>query len=173
MSRQRVIWVHPASYTFRLDEPERILETIWGERPGWGYLRRRDMWVQKECTVEELQSQGYVIRVPVSEDGAQTCPHCRMYICDVPGFLVRKHLTECGGTGDDWYKMEEGAVNDQRLRVHQARLMAEQLRIQKEMEEAERKERFERIREENVARQHGRDRKARLKRETQEELRRR
>jgi hypothetical protein len=173
MIKKQTIWVHASSYTFRLDEPERILETIWTERPGWGYLRRRDLWVRRECSVDEMQKEGYVLRVPVSEDGARTCPHCTMYICGIPGFLVKKHIAECGGAGDTWTKLEAMVIDEQRVRIHEANLLAEKLRMEKEMEEAERRERFERIREENVARQRGKDRKARLKKETREELRKR
>lgn len=173
MTKKTTIWVHPTTYTFRLDEPERMLETIWSERPGWGYIRRRDLWVRKDASVEEMQGAGYVLRVPVSEDGAQTCPYCGMYICGIPGFLVKKHFAECGGLGESWSKLEEAVIEDQRLKIHEANLLAEKLRLEKEAEEAERKERFERIREDNLSRQRNKDRKARLKRETREELRRR
>lgn len=173
MTEKQTIWIHSSSYTFRLDEPDRMLETIWSERPGWGYLRRRDLWVKREISVEEMKKQGYVLRVPVSQDGARTCPHCGMYICGIPGFLVKKHITECGGGGGSWNKLEEAVIDEQRLRIHEARLLEETLRMEREMQEAVRKERFDRIREQNVARQQGKDRKSRLKKETREELRRR
>ncbi|MDQ7781481.1 MAG: hypothetical protein RDU20_01285 [Desulfomonilaceae bacterium] len=172
MNKKQTIWIHPTSYTFRLDEPERMLETIWSERPGWGYLRRRDLWIRKEASVDEIRNAGFVPRVPVSEDGALTCPHCGMYICGIPGFLVKKHVAECGGLGNSRAKLEEEVIEDQRRKIHEANLLAEQLRIEKEMEEEARRERFDRIREDNLSRQRNKDRKARLKRETREELRR-
>jgi len=150
-----------------------MLETIWSERPGWGYIRRRDLWIRKVASVEEMQRAGYVLRVPVSEDGAQTCPHCGMYINRIPGFLVKKHVAECGGLGENWAKLEEAVIEEQRLKIHEANLLAEKLRMEKEAEEAARRERFDRIRDDNLSRQQSKDRKARLKRETREELRRR
>lgn len=173
MTKKQTIWIHPTSYTFRLDEPERMLETIWSERPGWGYIRRRDLWIRKVASVEEVQRAGFVLRTPVSEDGAQICPHCGMYISGVPGFLVKKHFAECGGLGENFTKLEEAVIEEQRYKLHEAAVLAEMLRMEKEMEEAARKERFDRMREENLARQQNKDRKARLKRETREELRRR
>ncbi len=173
MTNKQTIWIHPTSYTFRLDEPERMLETIWSERPGWGYIRRRDLWLRKEASVQEMQRAGYVLRVPVSEDGAQTCPHCGMYIFQIPGFLVKKHIAQCGGLGENWAKLEENMIEDQRIRIHEARMLAEKLQMEREMVEAERRERFDRIRGDNLSRQRTKDRKARLKRETREELKRR
>jgi len=173
MSEKRTVWIHEASFTFRLDEPTRILETIWSERPRWGYLRRKDLWVRRECSIEELSRAGYTIRKPVREDGAQLCPHCHMYIVGIPGHLVKKHLTECSGGGEDWKRLEDTLMDDIRLKRYQAKLLAEKERIERELEEAERKERFERIKEEMLAKQRDKDRKARLKRETREELRQR
>jgi hypothetical protein len=173
MSEKCTVWVHEASFTFRLDEPRRILETIWSERPGWGYIRRKDLWVPRECSIEELRRAGYVLRKPVAEDGAQVCPHCNMYIVGIPGHLVKKHVAECGGGGEDWKKLEDTLMENIRLRLHEARILAEKVRIERELEEAEKKERFERVKEEMLARQRDKDRKARLRRETREELRRR
>lgn len=170
-NRKRTIWVHPASYTFSLDEPERILETIWGERPGWGFLRRKDMWIKQETTVEELLGKGYVLKNTASAGGACACPTCGMHIEGIPGNLVAKHMSECAGAGEDWQSLENTVIDEVRIKLHLAKILAEKLRIEKELEEAEKRERFERIREENLARQRQKDRKARLKRETREELR--
>lgn len=173
MSKKQTMWVHPSSLTFRLDEPTKVLETIWSERPGWGFIKRRDLWQRKECSIDDLLRAGYVLRRPVSEDGALTCPYCGMYIVGIPGNLVRKHFAECGGGGEDWMKLEAAVMDDVRIKQHQARLMAEKLRMERELAEAEKKERFDRIRDEQLVRQKDKDRKARLRRTTKEELMRR
>ena len=173
MEDTRTVWIHPSSYTFRLDKPDRILETLWSERPGWGLLRRKDVWVMKECSIEELIQHGYVMREPVTQGGAVICPTCGMYISGIPGQLVRKHFAECSGHGEDWQKQEQALIDDTRLRQYQAKLLAEKLRLERELEEAEKRERFDRIKEENLARQQQKNRKARLKREAREQLRQR
>lgn len=173
MEDKRTVWIHPSSYTFRLDKPDRILETVWSERPGWGFIARKDVWIRKECSVQELVRNGYVMRESVHEGGAMICPSCGIYISGIPGHLVTKHFAECSGRGEDWQKQEEALIDDIRLRQHEAKILAEKLHIQRELEEAEKRERFDRIKEENAARQKQKDRKARLKREAKEELRRR
>jgi hypothetical protein len=164
-------WIHPATYTYRFDEPERMLETLWCERPGWGYLRRRDLWLRVETTAEELDRQGFVPRLPPAEDGARLCPYCGMYICGIPGFLVEKHLGECRGGEENWMRLEDILIDDVRRTRYERKILEQQLREQAELAEAEKRERFDRIREENAARQQSKDRKARLRRETKEELR--
>jgi hypothetical protein len=165
------LWIHPASYTYRFDRPERMLETLWCERPGWGYLRRRDLWIEVEAAAHELHGQGLVMREPLAENGARLCPHCGMYICGIPGFLVEKHLAACRGGEENWMRIEEFLVEDMRRKRYERQILALKLREEAELAEAERRERFDRIREENAARQQSKDRKARLRRETKEELR--
>ncbi len=174
MTQDKTFWVHPGSYTFRRDRPEKSLETVWTAHPDWGYIRRRDLWVMRECSVEEIQREGFIERKPLASEEVRTCPYCRMYISSVPGYLVSKHITECGGGGEEnWRRLEESVVSDKRVREFEARIIAERLRKQKELEEMERKERFERIRDEQIARQVAKDRKRRLKEETKETLRKR
>lgn len=157
--------------TYRLDPPEKVLETLWCERAGWGYLRRRDLWIATDFSPEELEAWGYVLREPLSEDGAQCCPYCGMYICSVPGALVAKHFVDCRGGGENWQKIEEIVTEDQRRRKYEAKILAEKLRLETELAEMEKRERFDKIKEEQATRQIQKDRKARLKRETKEELR--
>lgn len=173
MSERQTLWVHPASFTFSLDPPQQPMETVWAERPGWGYIRRRDLWIQRECTVEEVQAQGYVLKKPVGADDVQICPHCGMYVCSIPGALIRKHIAECRGGREDWKTLEDAIIHDQRMRSFEAQVLAERLREQEERELAEKRERFDKIRDEHVARQEAKDRKKRIKKETREEFRRR
>jgi hypothetical protein len=166
------MWIHPASYTYRPDEPERMLETLWCERPGWGYLRRRDLWTESEASAEELERQGFVRREPVSEeDGARLCPHCGMYMSSIPGFLTVRHLAECRGGEENWMKIEEMLTEDVRRKRYEGAILEAKLREQSELAEAEKRERFDRIKEDQATRQYAKDRKAKLKRETKEELR--
>jgi hypothetical protein len=173
MGKQQTLWIHPASYTFSPDAPEKLMETVWAERPGWGYMRRRDLWIEKVCTIEEMQAQGYVLKKPVDGEEVQLCPHCGMYICSIPGALLQKHRAECKGGHEEWKILEDALIQDQRRRNFEAEIMAARLREQEEQELAGKRERFDRIREEQVTRQEAKDRKKRLRRETREELRRR
>ena len=169
MKSQQTIWIHPATLTYRLDAPEKMLETMWCERAGWGFLRRRDLWIETESSAEELRAGGYVLREPLSEDGAQSCPYCGMYICSIPGALAAKHFSQCRGGGEDWQKMEEVLVEDQRRKKYEAKILYEKLRLETELAEMEKRERFDKIKEEHSVRQLQKDRKARLRRETKDE----
>jgi hypothetical protein len=171
MAKRQVFWVHPTSYTYRVDEPEKLLETLWVERPGWGYLMRSDLWLSRECSEEELLSKGYREMVPVADGQASLCPFCRMYICDIPGYLVEKHMAECGGGRGEPYALLENAINEQRRVIHERRILEAIQRAKEELEEAERRERFDRIREEQLERQQQKDRKKRLKEEVRDQLR--
>ena len=166
-----VLWIHPGSFTYRVDEPEKPLETIWSAHPDWGYLRRRDLWIQTERPEKDMVNEGYVARKPLTDANVRTCPHCGMYICSIPGALVKKHLSECGGRGENWLKIEEAIVSDHRRRNHEAKILAEKMREKAELESLERRERFNDIRESAVAKQLAKDRKRRLKQQTKEELR--
>lgn len=164
------VWIHSASYTYRLDPPEKPLEAVWIAHPGWGYIRRRDLWVRRECPAETLRSQGYVELKP-GDDEVTRCPYCGMHISSIPGALVRKHMAECGGQGENWLEIEDALIDDQRRKDFAAKLEAERLREQAEQEAMEKKERFDRIREDYLARQLQKDRKKRIKQETREDLR--
>jgi hypothetical protein len=167
----REIWIHQASYTYRLDPPRSMIETIWAERPGWGYLKRRDLWVLFEATEDELIEFGFVEQQPSTDGDVKRCPSCGMYISSVPGYLVAKHLAECRGTGENTYKIEEAASHGQRVAKFERELNDRSLREQQEQKEAVLRERFDRIKEENLARQKSKDRKGRMKQETREHLR--
>lgn len=167
----QTLWIHPASYTYRSDYPERMIETLWVERQGWGYLMRRDLWIPTDLSVEELEAQGYERWTPPGKDDAFRCPSCGMYICRVPGYLARKHIQACGAGGEDWQKIEDAMISNIRMEMYHQRLLEEKRRELEEQMELARQERFDRIREEQQARQLAKDRKRRLREETREKLR--
>jgi hypothetical protein len=170
MAKEQTFWVHQASFTYRIDPPEKILETLWSARKGWGYLKRRDLWTQKRCTIEELVNDGFEPIKPQGHPDVKVCPHCGMYMCDIPGSLMTKHIALCKGGGENWLAIEDAIVHDIRVKQYFGKIMAEKLREQQELEEAEKRERFDRIREDAQTRQLAKDRKKRLKQETREEL---
>jgi hypothetical protein len=169
MPKQQTFWIHPASLTCRLDSPDPLLETVWVERQGWGYLRRRDLWIKRDCSLEELESEGYVLRKTPGDEDVLVCPYCRMYMQTIPGSLVQKHIAACRGGNEDWQKLEDALISDQRMQAYEAKILAEKLREEAELADAERRDRYDKIREGNVARQTRKDRKKRLKEETKEE----
>ncbi len=173
MAGKQSYWVHAASFTYREDAPEKLIETLWVQRAGWGYIKRRDLWVLRQCSREELVAHGYVIRRPVPDEEVLNCPHCGMYMCLIPGYLVHKHIAECGGGAGEGQAMEEALVQDQRMKKYAQKILADKMREAAELEEMERRERFGKIREEQQARQLQKDRKKRLKEQTREELRKR
>ena len=165
------MWIHPATYTYRMDQPENELDSLWVERPGWGYLLRRDLWVNVDVSAEELRQQGYEEMRPETDEQVSYCPFCHMYICDIPGYLQEAHFLECGGSGEDPLALEDSMISEQRRLMFERTVMAKRRRELEELEEAERKERFDRIKDEAQARQLSKDRKQRLKKETRELLR--
>lgn len=171
MSPKQTFWVHPASFTYSVDEPTNLLETLWCERPGWGYLKRRDLWITRETDLNELHAAGFQPRKPVSDQGVATCPFCGMYMSCIPGSLVNKHKSECGGFGENWQALEEALITDIRMRVYEKKIADQKRREQEELKDTERRERQDGIKEGLVARQLQKDRKRRLKQETKEELR--
>lgn len=170
MTTEEIIWIHPATFTYRYDAPEKILETLWCERAGWGYLRRRDLWIVSDLSPGDLEAWGYVLREPLNGDKARACPFCGMYICSIPGALVTKHFSECRGGGENWQKIEDILTEDQRRKKYEAKILSEKMRLETELAEMEKRERFDKIKDEQSVRQLRKDRKARLKRETKEEL---
>lgn len=166
---KQVVWVHPASFTYRLDQPEKVLETVWVAHPGWGYLRRRDLWVRREGSIADIRAQGFIERKPLSDEGVRICPFCLMYISSIPGSLVQKHLAQCGGRVEDWLKLEQDVVEDVRRKNYERAILEERMREQAEQDVLERKERFDRVREDLVQRQLDKDRKKRLREETKQE----
>lgn len=171
MSKEQTFWVHQASFTYRTDPPERPLETVWSARKGWGYLKRRDLWIEKRCRLDDLLDRGYEAMKPPDGNSVIVCPHCGTYISDIPGSLVSKHMAVCRGGGEDWLAIEDVIIHDIRVKQYERKILAAKLREQQEQEEAEKKERFDRIRDDAQARQLSKDRKKRLKQETKEDLR--
>jgi hypothetical protein len=168
------VWVHPASYTFRSDQPERLIETLWVQRSGWGYLKRRDMWIRTDQSIEELEARGYQAWIPPHQANETfRCPSCGMYISNVPGYLAKKHVAACSGSDENWQATEDKMIAGIREEIYQRRLIEQKRRELEEQAEMERQERFDRIREEQQTRQSAKDRKKRLKEETREQLRKR
>lgn len=168
-ARGRRFWIHQSSFLFRRDKPETMIETVWIAHPNWGYIRRRDLWVSVECSEQELRARGFIERKQPPDEAVTFCPHCGMYISGVPAFLIHKHSSICGGPGQEWLKMEEVMISDRRVAYYE-KLIADRLAAEKAEQEAqERKERFDKVREENLARQMQKDRKKRLKEETKRE----
>jgi len=92
-----------------------------------------------------------------------------MYINGIPGYLVQKHTAQCGGPGEDWLKMEESMISERRIAYYQKMIMERIEQEKAEQEAQDKKERFDKIREEQQARQNQRDRKKRLKEATKRE----
>jgi hypothetical protein len=165
------MWIHPATYTFRTDQPDNPLETLWVARSGWGYLLRRDLWLNIDASAEELIREGYEAMKPLTDGEVSLCPYCRMYICGIPGYLREQHFSACGGSGEDHLALEDSMISEQRRLMFERQVLARRQRELEELEEMERKERFDRIKDEAQARQLSKDRKKRLKDLTRETLR--
>jgi len=127
------------------------------------------LWIKRECFLEELVAEGYVLRKAAGEEDVVVCPCCGMYMHAIPGSLVQKHISQCRGGNEDWQKIEDVIISEQRLKVYLAKILAEELKEQAELEDAERRDRYDKIREGMVARQTRKDRKKRLKEETKQD----
>jgi hypothetical protein len=171
MTETNGIWVHKASFTYSVDPPESIIETIWAERKGWGFLKSRDMWIHIDADLAQLRSIGYFQRKPPHDPSVRICPHCRMYSDSIPGALMKRHENECRGSADEWIKVEETLITDIRRQQYEKAILDEIRRQKEEEEERERRERFGKIREDALARQSAKDRKKRLKQEARQALR--
>ncbi len=171
MSENNRIWIHKTTYTYSISPPDREIETIWTKRDGWGYIKSKDMWVMSHTNLEELKALGYQEIKTDQDPFVKICPFCGMRCEFIPGSLLVKHIRECGGSGDEWIKIEEAMITDIRRRQFEEKILAEIKRQKEEEEERERKERFGKIREEAVAKQMAKDRKKRLKQEARNALR--
>ena len=129
------------------------------------------MWIALRASPEAMDRTGFVELNSDSDGDVTRCPHCEMLISGVPGGLVSKHLAQCGGSEEQWQKMEERMITDLRVKWLEEKIIAEMIRIKAEREEAERKERFGRIREEMLVRQQAKDKKKRMREQTRKELR--
>jgi hypothetical protein len=172
-AQNATLWVHYATYSYRLDEPDYQMESLWIVHPGWGYIRGRDLWVPIKASPQKMEQAGFVELTSDSDGEATRCPHCQMLINGIPGGLVSKHLAVCGGSEEKWQKLEELLITDQRIKWLEAQILGRLLREKAEREEAERKERFGKIREDMLARQHAKDRKKRMKEQTRQEWKKR
>lgn len=171
--RKATLWFHQATYSYRLDEPDYLMESLWIVHPGWGYIRGRDLWVAVEASPEEMERSGFV-ELSAEADGEVTrCPYCAMLISGIPGGLVSKHLAACGGGEEKWQKMEELLIAEERVKWLETRILARILREKAEREEAQRKERFGKIRDDMLAKQQAKDRKKRMKEQTRQEWKKR
>lgn len=169
-TREKEIWIHSASFTYRVDEPGRLFETVWAERPGWGFIRRADQWIKTNQSEKELLSQGYVLRKPLSDEDVKVCASCGMYLCSIPGWLENQHLSECSGSGTDQRKLDEMVLDEQRIKRFEEKIRMKALQEKLEREAEEKRERTERMREEMLVRQMAKDRKKILKEEARDQL---
>ena len=120
--------------------------------------------------MEELVAEGYVLRTAAGEEDVMECPYCGMYMHAIPGSLIQNHISHCRGGNENWQKIEDAIISEQRLKTYLAKILAEKMREQAELEDIERRDRYDKIREGMLARQTMKDRKKRLKAETKEEL---
>jgi hypothetical protein len=164
------VWIHSASFTYRLDEPEQLFETIWTERPGWGFIRRADQWMKTSRSEKDLLSKGYVLRKPLSDEDVKVCKSCGMYLCSIPGWLENQHLSECMGSGTDQRKLEEMVLDEHRMKRFEEKIRERALKETLEREAEEKRERTERMRDEMLASQLAKDRKKTLKEEARDQL---
>lgn len=171
MSDNNGVWIHKTTYTYSLSTPVSQIETIWTRRDGWGFIKSKDMWVPSLTSVEELKDLGYQEIKDDQDPSVRICPFCGMRSESIPGSLLVKHITACGGAGDEWIKIEDAMIADIRRQQFEAKILAEIKRQKEEEEERERKERFGKIREDALAKQMAKDRKKRLKQEARNALR--
>jgi hypothetical protein len=165
------LWIHKASSTFRRDEPVNLIQTVWIADAGWGSHKTRDQWIATEQAAEELQAAGYTELAPPEDPDVVVCPHCMTYMQGVPGSVVQKHLQACGGSGDNWIAMEAAVIADYRLKKFEAQIEAETKRAKEEQAAQEKKERFDRMREDIQKQQTAKDRKRKIREETRRDLR--
>jgi hypothetical protein len=164
------IWVHRATFSYRLRRPDREWETLWVQRPGWGLLKRKDLWSPTTLSESDLLAQGFARIDPQPIEGMRTCPHCSAVIINVPGSLVHKHLQQCNASTEEGRRLDEFMLDEQRLKIAEEKLKRQQREKQLEQEAELKRERAERLREETAARQAERDRKRRLKEEAKDQF---
>jgi len=167
---ERPLWVHRASLSYRMDRPAAEWQTLWVFRPGWGYMKRRDIWTAVDLAEENIQKQGFTLLRPASDPEVHICRKCGLYMESVPGTLRKKHQAICGHSPDEGRKLDEIMIEDQRIRIaeHKLRLAEIQKRLEREAEL--KKERFDKIREEITAKQFQRNRRQQLRDEAREQL---
>jgi hypothetical protein len=164
------LWIHQASSTFRRDEPARLVQTVWVADPDWGFRVSRDQWITTERSVEDLVKSGYREVGGPDDAGVTVCPHCMTHMQGLPGSLVQKHLQACAGSGDDWRATEAAVIADCRLKQFEAQIEAEKKRAKEEAAAQEKKERFDRMREEIQKQQLAKDKKRKIREEAKRDL---
>lgn len=165
-----LIWVHRATFTYRLSRPSKQWEALWGYRAGWGFLKGKDLWMPTTLSQSELEANGFVRLESEYALQGRTCPMCGTIIGDVPGALIRMHFQQCSPSTAEWKKLDEFVLEEQRLKIAEERLKREQLEKRLEKEAELKREKVERMREEMAARQTERDRKRRLKEEAKDQF---
>lgn len=166
----RVVWVHRATFSYRLDRPPRKWQTLWVFRPGWGYMKRRDIWTALDLTEEDARNQGFAPLKPASDPEVHVCRRCGLHMESIPGSLRKKHQAACGGNHDEARKLDEIMIQDQRMRIAEQKLRLAEMQKRLEQEAEQKKERFDKIREETGAKQLLRNRRQQLRDEAREQL---
>jgi hypothetical protein len=169
-NRKEVVWVHHGGGLYCANTPTRLIETVWIERPGWGYVLRRDLWTCSDEAIGDLVSSGYRDLDAFGKDDLRSCKGCGLLMIGVPGALVSSHIVSCNAGAKSLRKIDEIIIEKQRIKLHEAEVMLRLQRERAEREEAERRERTEKLRDEGLARLAAKDRKKRLKDEAKEQL---
>ncbi len=164
------VWVHHASGLCRSDTPIKLIETIWIETPGWGYMLRRDLWTYADDFVSDPVSSGYKNLASFGKEDIRRCPGCGLLMIGVPGALASSHIFSCSDMSRSSRQIDDIMIENRRTRLHEAEVMLRLQREKDEREEAERRERTEKLRDEGLARLMAKDRKKRLKDEAREQL---
>lgn len=170
MTRDSRIWAHHGSLTYRLDEPDVYLETVWAARTGWGYLMTRDVWLETEVAEEDLIAKGYVARRSSDSGFVRLCPTCGMYMCEVPGALAETHIAVCASSVENQLALDEFVLEQHRAAQFEARELRLKLKESEDLDAAEKRERTALMRDELLTRQRLKDRKKRLKEEIRGQL---
>jgi hypothetical protein len=165
-----VIWIHKASFSYQLERPTSEWQTLWVFRPGWGYMKRRDIWTSLRIPEDDLRKQGFVPLKPGSDPDVHVCKTCRLYMDSIPGFLRQKHHAACARNSEEGRKIDEMMIEDQRIKIAEAKLRQKELHERLEEEAEQKKERFDEIREETALKQESRNRRQRLRDEAREQL---
>ncbi|MDQ1240400.1 MAG: hypothetical protein QG577_2586 [Thermodesulfobacteriota bacterium] len=165
-----VIWIHKASFSYLLERPAGEWQTLWVFRQGWGYMKRRDIWTPLRIDEDDLRKQGFVLLKPGSDPDVHVCKTCGLHMESIPGFLRQKHHALCARNSEEGRKLDEMLIEDQRIKIAEARLRQEELQERLEEEAEQKKERFDEIREETALKQMSRNRRQKLREEAREQL---
>lgn len=165
-----VIWIHKATFSYRVERPTSEWQTLWVFRKGWGYMKRRDMWTPLRIDEDDLRKQGFVPLKLGSDPDVHVCKTCGLTMESIPGFLRQKHHALCARNSEEGRKLDEIMIEDQRIKIAEARLRRKELQERLEEEAEQKRERFDEIREETALKQMSRNRRQRLRDEAREQL---